>query len=116
MAALLLASGTPAQAREPASGLAMVDLTGNFDAFWQQTQGLETPARVQAFYAEMEQRLPGFFRASRVGVDQARYDRHIADGFAACSTTCSPVTRQALFSNSMRRMSWGSTPRSFCAD
>jgi hypothetical protein len=79
--ALLLAC-VPAQAGA-ASGLAMVDLTDDFDAFWRQTQSLDTPARVQAFYAEMEQRLPGFFRASRVGVEQARYDRHIADGLAA---------------------------------
>ena len=75
-------AGAPARA-SAAPRPALIDLTDDFDAFWERTQGLEAGARVQAFYAEMNRLLPGFFSASRVGVEQPRYDRHIADALAA---------------------------------
>lgn len=66
-----------------ATGPVLIDLTDDFDALWQRTQAVESPARVRAFFTEMDRLLPGFFTASRVGVEQARYDRHIANGLAA---------------------------------
>ena len=83
-ALLLGCAQAHAQSRpSQAAGPALIDLTDDFDAFWQRTQTLESPDRVRAFFTDMDRLLPGFFRASRVGVEQPAYDRHIANGIAA---------------------------------
>lgn len=77
--ALLLAAA-PAAARTGV--LTLVDLTDEFDAFWESSQGEEGPARVAAMQTRLGPLLPGFYQP-RGGVDPERYVRHAAEALAA---------------------------------
>lgn len=81
--AVLLFVCAPAPAQTAgADGLRLVDLTGPIDAFWSRTEGMDGPARAAAFRAEIGPLIPGFYEASRLGVEPARYDQRIARGLA----------------------------------
>ena len=84
LVAALLIAGAPASAQPaPAQRLALVDLTDEFDAFWESSQSQPGPERAAAFRAMFETHLPGFFVARRVQVEPAAYDAHIARGLAS---------------------------------
>ena len=74
--ALLLAAG-PAAA---ASRLELVDLTDEFDAGWESSQGQGGPTRVAAIQARLGPLLPGFYEPR--GTDPARYTAHVAAALA----------------------------------
>jgi len=78
----LLFATVPAPAQRPTEALTLVDLTDDFDSFWQSSQSLDEPARVAAFRSRMDPLLPGFY-APRGGVDDARYARHVGQALAA---------------------------------
>ena len=78
--ALMLAAGPPA-AR--ASQLTLVDLTDEFDAFWESSQGQPGLVRAAALRDRFAALLPGFFDARRAGVESAQYDAHLERAIVA---------------------------------
>lgn len=82
IALVLLTLGGEAISRTTAPALRFVDLTDEFDAFWERSQSQPGPERAAAFRAAFAALLPGFFDAARAQVDPARYDAHIAGGLA----------------------------------
>lgn len=85
--AVVLLACAPVQAQSAgADGLRFVDLTGEIDAFWSRTQGMEDMARAAAFRAEIGPRIPGFYEPRGARRDPARYDQRIAralEGYGA---------------------------------
>ncbi len=79
LAALLFAA--PAHAQRRSEALTLVDLTHEFDSFWESSRSLGAAERVAAFRTRMDPLLPGFY-APRGGVDAARYDTHLAQALA----------------------------------
>ena len=59
----------------------LIDLTDDFGAFHDRTQGMEASARVATFKREFNARLPGFYDTARMEglITPERYDQHIAD-------------------------------------
>jgi hypothetical protein len=83
---LCLAVALPAAAATPAVGedpLRLVDLTGEFDAFWARSSEMETGARVAAFRSEFAGRIPGFYDPDRLRRTPQAYDAHVAAAFDA---------------------------------
>ena len=65
LASTLIASAAPP--KKPAAGrLKFVDLTPQFDRAWEKTKNLPDSKRVEAFEAEFNRVLPGFYSAKRV--------------------------------------------------
>jgi hypothetical protein len=81
--ALAACQSTPVAAPEPASFYTLTDLTDEYANFFDRTQGMETPARVAAFKAEMNPYFPGFYDTERVSgfITAERYDGLIATSF-----------------------------------
>jgi len=73
--ALLLAADPAA-----ANRLELVDLTDEFDAFWESSQSQDGPVRVAAMQARLGPLLPGFFEPR--GIDAVRYTAHVAEALA----------------------------------
>ena len=73
----VLVFAAPAHAQRRAVALTLVDLTDEFDAFWESSRSLGDAERSAAFRARMDSLLPGFY-APRGGRDAARYDTHVA--------------------------------------
>ncbi|MFO1323562.1 MAG: hypothetical protein U1F15_05820 [Burkholderiales bacterium] len=84
MVALCLAAcQTPPAAPPPAAPFRLVDLTGQYVAFYDRTQGMAPPARVEALKAEFAPLFPGFYDPERVKAfaTRERYDAMIARSF-----------------------------------
>jgi hypothetical protein len=87
---LLVAAG--AAGREPDEDRpTLVDLTDEFDAFWEASRDQTAPARAAAFRTYFETFLPGFYSAARVRVAPVAYDEYIARALAAY-----PAQREAI--------------------
>lgn len=71
-AALLLAGFAPA------GSVRLVDLTDEWDAFWERSQALPDGERAAALRAEFAPLVPGFYDPVRTGAEPERYDRHVA--------------------------------------
>lgn len=70
----------PAEAEAPFYTL--VDLTDDYVAFYDRTQGMETAARVAAFREEFNGKMPGFYNDARLhNVTAEQYDQRIARSF-----------------------------------
>ena len=82
VAALAFAACAAPANSDQTPSIRLVDLTDEFDVFWQQTGEQPGSERAAAFRAHFELLLPGFFNAARVGSDPVRYDEHIARGLA----------------------------------
>lgn len=88
VAGILLAL-SPATGRAPAPprhdhNLRFVDLTGAFDSFWAQTQGMDDQRRVAAFRARFASLIPGFYDGARLHQnDPAVYNARILRALAA---------------------------------
>lgn len=63
----------------------LIDLTDDYAAFWDRTQGVESSARVEAFKAEFATRFAGFYDPERVKdyATREKYDARIARSFEA---------------------------------
>jgi len=73
------ASATP-PAPPPADTIRLVDLTDEFDSFWERSQGVEPTARVTAFKAQFARLVPGFYDPARLRMDDpAFYDRNLGE-------------------------------------
>lgn len=57
---------TPEAPAEPPPPFTLVDLTQEYSAFYDRTEGMESAARVEAFKTEMAPLFPGFYDAERV--------------------------------------------------
>ncbi len=82
LAAALLFTAAPVQAQRRAEALTLVDLTDQFDSFWQTGRSLPEAARVAVFRAQMEPLLRGFYEP-RGGMDEARYASHFGEVLSA---------------------------------
>lgn len=72
-AALWLAAAAP-----PADTIRLVDLTDEFDVFWERSQGLAPPERAAMLRTEFAALLPGFYDPARFNLpDAAVYDIRI---------------------------------------
>lgn len=78
----LLTAAAPVQAQPRTGALTLVDLTDEFEGFWQSGQRLPEAARVAIFREQMSPLLPGFY-APRGGMDEARYALHLGQALAA---------------------------------
>lgn len=74
-AALCLSAFASAQ---PTDTIRFIDLTDEFDAFWQASEGQEPVARVAAFRAEFEPLIPGFYNPDRNQIEPLRWQTHVA--------------------------------------
>lgn len=84
--ACFLAAACQTSAPEPAPApfYTLTDLTDEYTAFYDRTQGMEGPARVAAFKAAFDPLFPGFYQVARLrGVTQEAYDARIAASFDA---------------------------------
>lgn len=86
LTAIVLAScQTAPPAPEPAAApfYNLIDLTDEYTAFYERTQGMETAARVAAFKTEMNTYFPGFYDNARVAemISSEGYDDLIARSF-----------------------------------
>lgn len=82
--ALAACQTTPAAAPEPAPApfYNLVDLTDDYVAFYERTEGVETAARVAAFRAEFNALMPGFYDPARFdNITPEQYDARIARSF-----------------------------------
>jgi hypothetical protein len=62
----------------------LVDLTDDYVAFYDRTEGMETAARVAAFREEFNAKMPGFYDEARLhNVTAEQYDQRVARSFAA---------------------------------
>jgi hypothetical protein len=82
LALALLTAAAPVQPQPKTGTLTLVDLTDEFDGFWQSGQRLYEAARVPIFLEQMNPLLPGFY-APRGGMDDARYALHVGQALAA---------------------------------
>ena len=55
----------------PPDTIRLVDLTDEFDAFWERSQVVPPGARVTAFKAQFARLLPGFYDPARVHIPDA---------------------------------------------
>lgn len=62
----------------------LVDLTDDYVAFYDRTQGMDTAARVAAFREEFNAKMPGFYDPARFdNITPAQYDERVARSFTA---------------------------------
>lgn len=87
LAATLLAACQTAAVQAPATEApfyTLVDLTDDYVAFYDRTQGMETAARVAAFREEFNAKMPGFYDNARLdNVSSEEYDQRVARSFEA---------------------------------
>jgi hypothetical protein len=82
--ALAACQTAPAPPPEPATApfFTVVDLTDDFVAFYDRTEGMESAARVAAFRTEFNNLFPGFYDPSRLrNMTSERYDQGLARVF-----------------------------------
>lgn len=76
------ASGQPGP--QPGDTIRLIDLTDEFDSFWERSKGMGPAERAAALKAEFAPLLPGFYDADRLRAgDPGFYDRHLAAGLSA---------------------------------
>jgi hypothetical protein len=61
----------------------LVDLTDDYVAFYDRTQGMESAARAAAFREEFNAKMPGFYDPARFDSTVAQYDQRVARSFEA---------------------------------
>lgn len=83
LACLAACQSAPEAPAEPPPPFTLVDLTQEYSAFYDRTQGMESAARVEAFKAEMAPLFPGFYDTDRVRsfATAERYNGLIAQSF-----------------------------------
>lgn len=75
-----VATGAPPP---PADTIRLVDLTDEFDSFWERSRTVERTARVTAFKTQFARLIPGFYDPARLRMDDPSfYDRNLADALA----------------------------------
>lgn len=79
LAACQTAPAAPAPEPTPTPFFTVVDLTDDFVAFYDRTEGMESAARVVAFRAEFNTLFPGFYDPARLpNMTPERYDQGLA--------------------------------------